>query len=82
MEGRHLFHSQLALVCLYRKVQRFRDGLVFKAHGLCVSLNSRLESNKGMAGRHLFHPQLALDSEPSVRVHEGVRRPEPLAKFP
>ena len=25
---------------------RFRGGLVFKAHRLCVSLNSRLESNK------------------------------------
>ena len=27
-------------------MQRFRDGLVFKAHRLCVSLHSRLESNK------------------------------------
>jgi len=27
-------------------VQQFRGGLVFKAHRLCVSLNSRLESNK------------------------------------
>ena len=27
-------------------MQRFRGGLVFKAHSLCVSLNSRLESNK------------------------------------
>ena len=27
-------------------MQRFRCGLVFKAHGLCVSLNSRLESNE------------------------------------
>ena len=27
-------------------MQRFHGGLVFKAHGLCVSLNSRLESNK------------------------------------
>ena len=26
--------------------QRFRGGLVFKAHRLCVSLNSRLGSNK------------------------------------
>ena len=25
---------------------RFRGGLVFKAHRLCVSLNSRLESDK------------------------------------
>jgi len=29
-----------------RNVQRFRGGLVVKAHRLCVSLNSRLESNK------------------------------------
>jgi len=28
-----------------RNVQRCRGGLVFKAHRLCVSLNSRLESN-------------------------------------
>jgi len=27
-------------------VQRFRDGLVFKAHRLCASLKSRFESNK------------------------------------
>ena len=27
-------------------VQRFRGGLIFKAHRLCVSLNSRLERNK------------------------------------
>ena len=27
-------------------MKRFRGGLVFKAHKLCVSLNSRLESNK------------------------------------
>ena len=27
-------------------MQRFRGGLVFKAHRLCVSLNSRLETNK------------------------------------
>jgi len=27
-------------------VQRFRGGLVFKAHRLCVSPNSRLKSNK------------------------------------
>ena len=31
---------------LHRNVQRFRGGPVFKAHRLCVSLNSRLESNK------------------------------------
>ena len=31
---------------LHINVQRFRGGLVLKAHRLCVSLNSRLESNK------------------------------------
>ena len=30
----------------YINMQRFRGGLVFKAHILCVSLNSRLDSNK------------------------------------
>ena len=29
-----------------RNVKQFRGGLVFKAHRLCVSLNSGLESNK------------------------------------
>ena len=28
-------------------MQRFRGGLVFQAHRLCVSLNSRLECNNG-----------------------------------
>ena len=31
---------------LHRNVQRVRCGLVLKAHRLCVSLISRLESNK------------------------------------
>ena len=31
---------------LHRNVQRFRGGLVFKAHRLCVSLTARLVSNK------------------------------------
>jgi len=30
----------------FRIVKRFRAGLVFEAHRLCVSLNSMLESNK------------------------------------
>ena len=34
-------------------MQRFRGGLVFKAHTLCVSLNSRLESNKEEEARAL-----------------------------
>jgi len=43
------FHCSNPLVrvwVLHRNVQRFRGGLVFKARRLCVSLNSRLESNK------------------------------------
>ena len=40
--------SGVTEVCplLHRNMQRFRGGPVFKAHRLCVSLNSRLESNK------------------------------------
>ena len=30
----------------YRNVKRFRGGLAFKAHRICVLPNSRLESNK------------------------------------
>ena len=30
-----------------RALHLFRGGLVFKAHRLCVSLNSRLDSNQG-----------------------------------
>jgi len=36
-------------------VQRFRGGLVFKAHRLCVSLNSRLESNNEEKKRQGMH---------------------------
>ena len=43
----HLIFSSLSLSpLLHRNVQWFRGGLVFKAHRLCVSLNSRLERNK------------------------------------
>ena len=41
-------------VKIHRNVQRFRGGLVFKAHRLCVSLNSRLGSNKEEA-EQLWH---------------------------
>jgi len=37
-----------------RGVKRFRGGLVFKAHRLCVSINSRLESNKEEEGRGVW----------------------------
>jgi len=46
---REAYRSVQFSVCeelLHRNVQRFRGGLVFKAHGLCVSLNTGLESNE------------------------------------
>ena len=46
-------------------MQRFRGGLVFKAHRLCVALNSGLESNKEekevhlkLAAREVVEPRL------------------------
>ena len=42
------------------RVQRFRGGLVFEAHRLCVSLNSRLEINK--------------EEKKSLTVTAGTRR--------
>ena len=44
----------------HRNVQRFRGGLVFKAHRLCASLNSRLESNKEKK-REEWRTRLPLD---------------------
>jgi len=38
------------LQLLHRDMQRFRGGLVFKVHRLCVSLNSRLENDKEEEG--------------------------------
>ena len=43
-------------------MQRFRGGLVFKAHGLCVSLNSRLESCKEEKKRRWY----LVSSQPPV----------------
>ena len=44
-----LFHAEPEEL-LHRNVQRFRGGLVVKAHRLCVSLNSRLQSNSEEEG--------------------------------
>ena len=48
-------------MALHRNVQRFRGGLVFKAHRLCVSLNARLEGNTeeeyGERGTDLYSSQ-------------------------
>jgi len=47
-----------------RNVQQFRGGLVFKAHRLCVSLNSGLESNKeGEAGTGEYRDDLVRELE-------------------
>ena len=50
-------------VRLDRNVQRFRGGLVFKAYRLCVSLNSRLESNKEEEEGSVLEPSLSLAEE-------------------
>jgi len=50
---------------LHRNVQRFRGGLVFKAHGSCVSLNSRPESNKEEEAEAKPIELICLGSNPS-----------------
>ena len=53
-------------------MQRFRGGLVFKAHGLCVSLNSRLKSNKGQGRRRGWKREAAGRSHrPGSRSFRG-----------
>ena len=44
-------HALSASHPLHRSVQRFRGRLVLEAHGHCVSLNYRLESNEEEANR-------------------------------
>ena len=44
---------------VHRNVQRFRGGLTFQAHGLCVSLNYRLESNQEEEEEGLGVPKVA-----------------------
>jgi len=48
-------------------VQRFRGRLVFKAHRLCVSLNSRLESNKEEEGYLQADSAGAIDGQNTCR---------------
>ena len=45
-ERQRVCPSQLKSSIIVSRTCRFRSGIVFKAHRLCVSLNSRLESNK------------------------------------
>ena len=47
-------------------MKRFRGGLAFKAHRLCVSLNSRLESNNEEDKKHL------LDAENKPLLGRGL----------
>ena len=39
-------HRPLPEELLHKTVQQFRGGLVYKAHRLCVSLNTRRESDE------------------------------------
>ena len=55
-------------------MERFRGGLVFKAHRLCVSLNSRLESNKEeKKKKHLRPPDCLALAGVGRRVGGRVR---------
>jgi len=51
---------------LHRNVQRFRGGLVSKAHILYVPLNSRLESNKE---EEEDQPRLEHHHLPRISIH-------------
>ena len=54
---------------LHGNMQRFRGGLVLKAHRLCVSLNSRLESDKEEEGNaEAPHGSAAINSVPTLRI--------------
>ena len=57
-------------------MQRFQRGLVFKADRLCVSLNSRLESNKEEeeVPLHLLLFLLHLHLPPKMSLYKDVMR--------
>ena len=59
-------HSRVHSQLLYINMQRFRGGLVFKAHRLCVSLNSRLESKHEDKHKNL---QVQAPAMQHARVH-------------
>ena len=60
----------------FRNVQRFRVGLVFKAHRLWVSLNSRLESNKEeeKVQQSSLRPETQAMEPPMMRMEGGFLR--------
>ena len=58
-------------------MKRFRGGLAFKAHRLCVSLNSRLESHKEkekktMATLEAFHQRSPSSASSTSEVPVGL----------
>jgi len=63
-------------------VLRFRGGLVFKAHRLCVSLNSRLESNKEEEERNGGHLVLGGSARRTVSGALEFGQFEPSWLFP
>ena len=60
---------------------RFRGGLVFKAHKLCVSLNSRLESNQEEEEGRLAFSLPRGPSFPESELGENDARPDDRARF-
>ena len=50
-------------------MQQFRGGLVFEAHRLCVSLNSRLESNTEEEGEGVVPAEMELCADSSIQMH-------------
>jgi len=59
---------EAATQLLHIHVQRFRGGLVFNARRLCVSLNSRLESNKEEPPRRLSRSRANMRPTPVSQV--------------
>ena len=53
----------------HRDAQRFRGGLVFKAHRLCVSLNSRLQSNKEEEEKDVTCTKVTMDDASRPPIH-------------
>ena len=64
-----------------RNVERFRGGLAFKAHRLCVSLNSRLESNKeGLTTGVVSAGGVVLQQVGGAHEADGAQRERHLAR--
>ena len=57
----------------FKVLQRFRGGLVFKAHRLCVKLNSRLESNQEEERRVVDHSNIVTSPNDTCAWGSGLR---------